>query len=123
MSDKLNRLLDIECQKGGGIDVSSVKKEYDTLKAEITNDLEKVNACGNLVSQVNELLVDNEQLKEKLKVYTEPFKLRPTYQILENKLSSISSILAMINNVSPSVCSDEMNELIDKLNKVYVGEI
>jgi len=61
MSDKLNRLLDIVYEEGRGTDITGV--EYDTLRVEIINDLEKVNACGNLINQVNELLIEKEQLK------------------------------------------------------------
>lgn len=64
MSEKLARLLDLESQRGGGIDISSVKKEYNDIKMEITNDLDKVYACGNLINQVNDLLNENTQLKE-----------------------------------------------------------
>lgn len=43
-------------------------------------------ALGDIIKQVNDLLNKNRELEKKLKCYTEPFEMRPTYQVLEKEL-------------------------------------
>lgn len=47
----------------------------------------------NLTKEVEDSEKEIEQLKEKLKHYTEPFKMRPTYQVLEQKLEMINEFI------------------------------
>jgi len=44
------------------------------------------------INDIKNLVDENKLLKEKLKFYLEPFKLRPTYQELEKKLEKIEQL-------------------------------
>lgn len=68
----------------------------------------------------NLLQHDNQQLREKLKFYTEPFELRPTYQVLEKKLKKIEEWAnepQFGDNGYHEACVDNRNDVKEILGK------
>ena len=78
-----------------------------------------------------EMLLEIKQLKEELKHYKEPFEMRPTYQILEQKLEKIKELdLELIqfyleklfqfyvNNKAEKSTTDQLHEKLEQLRKL-----